>query len=206
MDEPISLDGAVELLHCYLQSHTQPLHLLGHSTGGLLSLLYARQYPQRVHSLILLGVGVHPAVDWQAHFYVLRQLLSCPREMILTQMVRNLFGEQYEPKLGRLIQCLEDDLQKSLSPHTLWQQVSIPEGGASVPMLICGGEEDIIVDPHLLQNWQSWLKDGDRLWHCPQGKHFFHYAQPKLVSEQILKFWKTTRCSRTNLATPSITA
>jgi pimeloyl-ACP methyl ester carboxylesterase len=206
MDEPISLDGAVELLDCYLQSQDRPLHLMGHSTGGLLALLYARQYPQRVRSLTLLGVGVHPAVDWQAHFYVLRQLLSCNREIVLTQMVRNLFGKQYEPKLGRMIKMLAADLNNSLSPHTLWQRVSIPEGGVSMPMLICGGEEDVIVDPHLLESWQPWLKVGDRLWHCPQGKHFFHHAHPKLVSEQILEFWSPAKYSRTNLMTSGVTS
>ena len=75
-DEASSLDVAVLLLHDYLQSCNQPVHFIGHSTAGLLGLLYARRYPETVQSLTLLAVGVDAAVDWQAHYYVHRPYLS----------------------------------------------------------------------------------------------------------------------------------
>jgi|GEM_PF-2838428 len=75
---PTSLDAALVLLHDYLKEGDRPLHLLGHSTGGLLGLLYAHRYPERVRSLTLLSVGVHPAIDWQAHYYIQRQMLLLP--------------------------------------------------------------------------------------------------------------------------------
>ena len=56
LDEASSLDVALTLLHDYLKSKSQPIDLVGHGTGGLLGLLYSRQYPQRVKSLTLLGV------------------------------------------------------------------------------------------------------------------------------------------------------
>ncbi|MBD2545128.1 MULTISPECIES: alpha/beta fold hydrolase [Planktothricoides] len=86
-DEPTSLEIAVDLLHDYLKDRQQPIHLLGHSTSGLLGLMYARRYPEKVRSrsvadatsLTLLSVGVHPAVDWQAHYYAQLQVLPCSR-------------------------------------------------------------------------------------------------------------------------------
>jgi len=39
-DKASLLDVAVLLLHDYLKSNDQPVHLIGHSTGGLLGLLY----------------------------------------------------------------------------------------------------------------------------------------------------------------------
>jgi pimeloyl-ACP methyl ester carboxylesterase len=204
LDEPISLEIAIELLHDYLQSCSQSLHLIGHSTGGLLALLYARRYPERVRSLTLLSVGAHPAIDWQAHFYVLLQLLPCSREMILTQMVGNLFGRQSQTEVRRLIQVLKNDLRDSLSPHTLWERVSLPPGDASVPMLVCGSQNDVIVDPQLFQSWKTWLKEGDRLWQCPEGRHFFHYFQPKLVSEQVIKFWMSVDLPQSAPETPAL--
>lgn len=57
-DEPSCLEIALTLLHDYLKSRSRPLHLIGHSTGGLLGLLYARKHPERVKSLTLLAVGV----------------------------------------------------------------------------------------------------------------------------------------------------
>ena len=57
-DEASSIEIALILLHDYLKSRSQPVDLIGHGTGGLLGLLYAR----RVKSLTLLGVGCNPAI------------------------------------------------------------------------------------------------------------------------------------------------
>ena len=80
------------------------MHLIGHSTGGLLGLLYTRQYPEKVKSLTLLGVGVHAAVDWQAHYYIHRQFLS--RQATLNAMVYNLFGYHEERTIKSLVSIL----------------------------------------------------------------------------------------------------
>ncbi len=192
-DEGSSLDVAVLLLHKYLKSCNRPVHLIGHSTGGLLGLLYARRYPETVKSLTLLAVGVDAAVDWQAHYYMHRQLLS--RQGTLNAMAYNLFGYQNEHTIKNLVSILERDLDCSLSPHSLFQQLSVPPGGVSVPLMVCGSKDDIIVEPDALQGWRPWLKEGDRLWECLEGRHFFHFFQLQLVGEQILDFWTSLRQS-----------
>ena len=78
-DEPTSLSVAMDLLYEYMEKRDHPVHLLGHGMGGFLALLFARCYPEKVLSLTLLSVGVYPAVDWQAHYYVQSSLLPCPR-------------------------------------------------------------------------------------------------------------------------------
>ncbi len=187
-DEASSLDVAVLLLHNYLKSCNRQFHLIGHSTGGLLGLLYARRYPETVKSLTLLAVGVDPAVDWQAHYYDHRQLLC--RHRSLTAFVYNLFGYHDTHMIKRLVSILERDLDCSLSPHSLFQRLSVPPGGVSVPLMVCGSKDDIIVGPDALQGWRPWLKEGDRLWECLEGRHFFHYFQFQQVGEQMLNFWK----------------
>lgn len=112
-DAPSSLDIAVLLLHDYLKSCNKAVHLIGHSTGGLLGLLYTRQYPENVKSLTLLAVGADAAVDWQAHYYTHLPFLS--RQKILTAMVYNLFGNQKQHTVKRLESILERDLDFSLS-------------------------------------------------------------------------------------------
>ena len=198
-DEASSLDAAVALLHDYLKSHRQPVHLIGHSTGGLLGLLYARQYPEKVKSLVMLAVGAQVAVDWQAHFYVQRQLFPCSRQIVLSQMVRSLFGNQSRHQVKGLIRILEQDLSYSPSPHSLWQRVNLPPGGVAMPLMVCGSQNDAVVDSQLLREWQQWLKPGDRLWECPDGYHFFHHFYPQVVGEQILNFWR----SQTPMALPA---
>ena len=190
-DEASSLDVAVLLLHDYLQSCNQPVHLIGHSTAGLLGLLYARRYPETVQSLTLLAVGVDAAVDWQAHYYVHCPYLS--RQETLTAFAYNLFGYHNECTIKKLVSVLERDLACSLSPNSLFQRWSVPVGGVPVPLMVCGSWDDIIVEPNDLQGWRSHLKSSDCLWSCLEGKHFFHFFQPTLVGEQILNFWKSVR-------------
>lgn len=189
LDEPMSLDIALFLLHDYLKHYDRPIHLLGHSTSGLLGLLYARRHPERVKSLTLLSVGVHPAVDWHAHYYAQAQLLPCGRTRLLTQMVRNLFGCQPKSMTQGLVNVLEQDLLTSLSPHTLFRRLSIPSGSASAPLMVCGGGDDVIVDRHQIHCWKDWMKSGDYLWICANGEHFFHYDHPEKTGDQILNFW-----------------
>lgn len=101
-DEPCSLDIALVLLHDYLKSQNQPVHLIGHSTAGLLGLLYARQHPERVRSLTLLAVGANPAVDWQAHYYIQRQLVECDR-LWQCQQGSHFFHLFYPQTVGQVI-------------------------------------------------------------------------------------------------------
>ncbi len=188
-DEPGSLEVALTLLHDYLKGLDRPIHLLGHGTGGLIGLLYAQQFPARVRSLGLLSVGANPAVDWQAHYYALLELLPCNRERILGHMVRLLFGDRPWPEVKDWIGLLERDLLHSPSPHSPLKRVGLCPRGILAPMIVCAGGDDIIIDSSQLQGWQPWLKQSDRLWVCPNGQYFFHANFPELVAAQILDFW-----------------
>jgi len=194
-DEASSLDVAITLLHDYLKGRDRPLHLVGHSTGGLVGLLYARRFPHRVKSLTLLGVGVNPAVDWKAHYYTQLNLLPCSRTRLLTQMVYDLFGRQRQHSLKGLLELLEKDLTESLSLHSPLRQFSLFPGGVPVPLLVCGGQADPIVDPVQLHSWHPWLKSGDRLWLCPSGRHFFYATHPTDTAAEIVDFWQTVEAN-----------
>jgi pimeloyl-ACP methyl ester carboxylesterase len=191
-DEPSSLDIALTLLHDFLRGKHRPVHLLGHGTGGLLGLLYARKYPSRVRSLTLLSVGVNPMVDWQAHYYKHLEKLPCSRQQILTQMAYSLFGYQAKPLIRSWVNLLEIALLHSPSPHSLLKRVSLFPGGVPVPLMVCGGEKDPIIEPHHMYGWQPWLKPEDRIWICPEGRHFFHGTFPQQVASQILGFWEAS--------------
>jgi pimeloyl-ACP methyl ester carboxylesterase len=199
-DEPGSLEIALTLLHDYVKGQRQPLHILGHGTSGLLGLLYARRYPQWVKSLTLLAVGVNPTLDWQAYYYEqLTQLLGgCrrvylkgTRNRVLQQMAYSLFGHQAQPLVNGWVRLLEQDLVHSPSPHSLLKRASLCPGSVSMPLLVCGSQDDMIVPPTQMEGWRPWLKPGDRLWQCPTGRHFFHAAHPQLVAGQVLSFWDT---------------
>ena len=204
-DEPCCIETALALLHQHTQQYSQPIHLLGHGLSGALGLLYARMYPRYIKSLTLLSVGANPAVGWHAHYYALRKFLPCSREMILMQMASMLFGPQGVVKAASLASLLEKVLDTELAPHSLANHSGFCPGGIESPLLVCHGDYDAIVDPNAHCQWQQWLKPGDRLWNCPQGRHFFHHDHPKCCSQVILDFWQQISSSPAPLpATTSI--
>ncbi len=190
-DEPCSFDKALVLLHDYLKQCDHPVHLIGHGISGTLGILYSRCYPERVRSLSLLSVGAHPLIDWQAHYYAQRQLFKCSQTFVLTQVATTLFGSQCPFMLKRLVVVLEHDLNTSLSPHSLCQSLHIPAGGVPVPLMVGRGEDDVIIDPNALEQWQPWFKEQDFQWECPSGLHFFHYSHPVRVARQMYAFWNS---------------
>lgn len=190
-DEPSCYKAALSLLENYLDSIEESVNLIGHSTGGLLGLLYARKYPDKVKSLTLLGVGCHPAVDWQIHYYALREFLPCSQRILLAQMVQKMFGQQNQYNTKGLSAILQQDLNTSPSPHSLFRRVSLKNRKIEPPLMVCGSSNDSIVDRNSLRGWQEYLKPEDILWELPQGHHFFHYFYPEEVSRKVLKFWKT---------------
>lgn len=189
-DEASCLEIPVTLLHDYLKTHHRPIHLAGHGLAGLVGWLYAKRHPERVKSLTLLAVGANPAVDWQAHYYAQRQLLRCSRSLLLAQMAYHLFGSDNRRQNKGLSQMLEWDLDNSPSPHSLMGHVSVSPDSIGVPLLICGSEDDVVIDPSHLRQWQKFMKSSDRLWVNSAGRHFFHYFYPTEVAQQMLDFWQ----------------
>ncbi|MEO1351080.1 MAG: alpha/beta hydrolase [Cyanobacteria bacterium J06635_15] len=200
-DEPCCLAIAVTILHDYLKQRDRPVHLLGHGISGLVGLRYAQQYPQRVRSLTLISVGANPAVNWHAHYYALRQLLPCRREMILGQMARLLFGVQSMAAMTALIQLLKQDLDSQLTLHSLVNHTVLTCGGIEPPLFVCHGAHDVVIDSNTQVQWRDWLKPHDRLWHCPEGKHFFHYDYPKRVAQVIHDYWQSLPASNNRYST-----
>lgn len=189
------MDSVVSTLHDYVSERAAlerrsgnpdyKVHLLGHGVSGVIALLYARQYPARVASLSLLSVSATPAVNWQAHYYALRQLLPCSRAMILAQMSRNLFGDQPARFYKALAVLLQKDLDSNLTLHSLTHHTAIPSGSTEVPLLVCNGEHDSIVCSQKQVLWHEEMKTGDRLWHCPEGSHFFHFHHDEITANVI---------------------
>lgn len=190
-DEGSCLENALDSLQDYLETLSQPIHLIGHGLGGWLGLLYSRQFPEKIKSLTLLSVGVNPALTWQAYYYSLYKHLRCPQHIILEQMVYNLFGEQNKTMTRYLLEVLRRDLLSSPSPHSLYKQVSGEKGGVDVPLFVCGSEDDLVVSSTAIKSWHCYFNSGrDKIWFSPSGYHFFHYFYPSVVATRILEFWQ----------------
>jgi pimeloyl-ACP methyl ester carboxylesterase len=85
---------AVKLLHDFLTWRDRPLHLISHSTSGLVGLMYARRYPHQVSSLRLLAIGWPYAINFQAHYYTYFSAFLGSCKQVLNQMIGNMLGLQ----------------------------------------------------------------------------------------------------------------
>jgi len=197
LDEPASLDEPLTLLHDHLKSKSTPTHLAGHGLSGVLGLLYARQYPERVKSLTLLAVGPQPDILWQSHYYTHRRLLGCNRDLVFSMLVSQLFGESVRSIAQELACRLKYDLDETPSPHSLLQDGEISAGGAPVPIFACGSADDVVVGSDTLERWRQWLSPDqqDAVWQCPSGKHFFHYFHANQVCRAMVNFWRSLEVS-----------
>ncbi len=203
LDEPCSIDAVVASLHDYLSQGSSKMHLIGHGVSGIVGLLYARRHPEQVASLTLLSVGALPAVNWQAHYYALRQLLPCSREIILGQMTRLLFGQQSVSFTTALAQLLARDLDSNLTLHSLAHHTEISPGGVAVPLLVCTGAIDSIVCAQKQLLWYDWMKPTDQLWICPEGNHFFHFHHFKAAAEVISGHWQASLSNTAQTLVPA---
>ncbi|MBF2056049.1 MAG: alpha/beta hydrolase [Cyanobacterium sp. T60_A2020_053] len=187
-DENSALHTAVELLREYIIVIKKPVHLVGHSTDGLLGLLLSRQYPELVKSLTLLGVGVNPEVDWVNYYYQIRKNLPCSREVALAKVAKCLFNYQNHYYQRAFVNLLDKALLYTISPHSIYEEKEILKGGITNPMMVCGSEDDLVVSRALLAQWQPYLKSEDELFVVAKGGHFFHYTCPQLTGEKIINF------------------
>lgn len=190
-DEASSIDIGLELLERYLASFQEKVHLIGHSTSGLLALLYAKKNPEKVKSLSLLSVGIYPALDWQAYYYSQVNLLNYSRYFVLSQIASNLIECRCLRHIQKMVEILEEDLISSISPHSLYRQLLILPEHIPVPLFVGAGDQDLVVNPGLFAGWNDLKKEQDRLWLCPGGKYFFHYEQPELTAQKLNYFWRS---------------
>lgn len=189
-DESTSLEGAIASLDDYLQMVKKPVHIVGHSTCGLLGLQYANKYPEKVKSLTILGVGINPALDWVSYYYLLRNNYNCSQDGVLAHVAKHLFGYRNFYYQKSLVKILKKALIYSLSPHSLYQKCSyLPVKKNSYPLMVSGSNDDKIVFWTEIEKWKTYLKPEDKIFQCPNGEHFFHYFQPQLLGEEMLDFW-----------------
>jgi pimeloyl-ACP methyl ester carboxylesterase len=189
LDEGSSIDSAIELLHEYLITSDCQFNLIGHGISGAIALGYARKYPDRVSSLVLLSVAVQPAISWHSYYYNQLRFLPCNRDYILRSIASNLFPDTCLSHISSLADRLERDLLEAPSNHSLFNLSILPEGKVEMPLMICGSQDDCVISQPAFSAWNHYLKFTDILHLSPAGGHFFHYFYPELIGRQIQEFW-----------------
>lgn len=195
LDDRSGLCGDLESVFAQLQADLGPggdsIHLIGHGMGGILAWRVARRLPGRVRSVTMLGVGPIPAINWQTYWMMMRHRSLCSGGQVMAHLVRLLVGPQRLPQARDWMRLLEQELATSLPPIAFLHSTPLAQDHPlSMPVLIGGGAEDLLVSSAQMGRWRAYLKPQDRAWICPGGPHFFHITAPQRVSDQVVRFWQ----------------
>jgi pimeloyl-ACP methyl ester carboxylesterase len=119
----------------------------------------------------------------------MRRRLPCSRSSILSHISPLLFDRDYsESNLvlsGFFEKCLDCDyIPGSIASHSLLPNLSLID----IPLSIINGSHDFVVDQNSSDRWEPLLKNGDRFYSLPNGRHFSHFSQPKLFAKLINSF------------------
>ena len=193
LDEGSSLDGGIQLLHEYLATLATPIHLIGHGVGGVIALGYARMYPAQIASLTLLSVAVQPAIDWHSYYYTQWRSAPTNRDCILKSIASSLFPDACSIHIRDLVGRLERDLVESPSSNSLFRLDILEEGSVTMPLMVCGSQDDSVISSPALYGWRNYLKPTDKIWQSATGGHFFHHFCAAAVSDRIQQFWHLNR-------------
>ena len=169
--------------------------LVSQSMGGITSLGFARQYPQRTLGLVLGdttgGIGDPSVVD------LLRDVH--PPADPLGRALSQSFMEQHPARtfLFREIGLLNPEMPIN-AVSGLFRDSAGPKAadlaGLTVPTLLIVGEEDLIFPPHVMRAAQQLIPDS-RLEVVSGAAHSTHFEQPEIFNRLLGQFLAEVRAA-----------
>ncbi|MCJ8278795.1 MAG: hypothetical protein MJK14_02325 [Rivularia sp. ALOHA_DT_140] len=66
-----------------------------------------------------------------------------------------------------MIEKFNQDLENLPLMHSLLKIEKLPMAGVSMPLMVCGGQIDMILGYPDFHEWKKYLKSEDILWKCP---------------------------------------
>lgn len=167
--------------------------LLGHSMGGMIALEMALLEPERVSSLIMLGVSRHPPRQPELCASLER---PADRERMLKILEKNLFSPGCDPALKKQIML-------SLAPARLsvlcadWKLAlgyHVPENlqVTECPVLIISGEDDRMTPPASGRALAAIIPHA-RFEIIPKAGHSLFLEQTELVAQRLQVFLQETQ-------------
>ncbi|MBW3671716.1 MAG: alpha/beta fold hydrolase [Acidobacteria bacterium] len=187
---PLDFQESVALLRRWIESRfSDPVHLIGHSMGGQLSIHMAASHPALVRSLVLVsssGLPVHlkPGPHLSAMFHPPGSLLS-----FLPVLAWDLFRAGPASVGLALARVLRDDVRPLLEHLTM-------------PTLLVWGEND----PLIPVRYADILRDaipGSRLEILPRAGHIPMWDRPEEFNRLVMDHFESAEAGRSVTVEPS---
>jgi non-heme chloroperoxidase len=184
----------------------EPVHLVGHSSGGFVALLLTRDHPGLVRSLVLeepalLGELITNAQDKAEAEPILASTGPMAQEAIAQMEAGNREGAIrtfIEWALGPGVYDQSPDVFRASwmdNVHTLKKTLTLaPEsftredaGALEAPTLLVGGDSSPRLFPLMMNGLQSCLRTVERVT-IPQASHAVHVDNPVDFNRAVLEF------------------
>jgi len=170
-------------------------HFAGHSLGGMIVPAYARKYPQRIMSLVLLSTAAgRTQEDTQNVFSIINAMEKQGVEKILHTLVNRWFTDEFiknNPEIikKRLDQVLNTDKKNFLNVFRLYAETKMDSWLCEIkaPTLVLTGEKDMGCNPRMNKFISTNIKNS-KLIILPKYKHSILLESPNEVAREIIKF------------------
>ena len=168
------------------------VHLVGHSTGGIIGQQFAIAHAKRLYSLTLCGTWLRPDARFRELFALrkrvltefggdayrmLGELLAAP-EFFQVPPATSMTPEQRDVVLGRIDALLAFD-GSAIAPRI------------TTPAFVVGADDDYIVPGHHSDEVAKAIP-GAKLLRFPGGGHFFPKSRAIDYNKALADFWAET--------------
>ncbi|MCF7825078.1 MAG: alpha/beta fold hydrolase [Candidatus Marinimicrobia bacterium] len=182
------------------QEHLGPVHIVGHSMGGKVGMLFASTYPEMVMSLCILDIGIDRVEG--KHETILQALSTInPDEFSSRDEIRLQLENTIKPPAVR--QFLMKNILRRLDGSLAWKfnrdvllehygdlttGLNLLQSFSGSVLFLRGGNSDYLeasLSPEILHYFPF-----AQIQTIPDAGHWLHADQPKLLSSAILNFLK----------------
>jgi 3-oxoadipate enol-lactonase len=209
-DVPYHLDRHGAYLAAILDEvRAERAHVLGISYGGFVALEFARQFPSRLHTLILSGIILsHETLFEMYEDLSLRFYRSGAFDLYTRYMYEKIFGEAFVTAAGaERLETMRQNfhqryhdrttalirLTEAQDPFFAALAARIPEYRAiTAPALVVAGDEDRVMAPKVQKKITSILPNS-RFEVIENAGHVVYLEQPDRFFELILETMRTKR-------------
>ena len=206
-DVPYTLDGIASYLAGILDVLlVQRIHLVGISYGGFVALEFARQFQERLHTMVISGI----LLSRETLFDMYQQLSlrfyaggSDAFELYTHYMYEKIFGEDFVTAVGERLETMRSNfferykdrvgslvrLTRAQDPFFAAIESRLPEYRAiATPALVLAAEHDRVVAPKVQQKIAAILPHS-RFEIIPDAGHVAYLEKPDLFFGRALELF-----------------